>query len=590
MTCFSSILRRSPRLLVGLLAFTAGADKPVTADDLGEVLDLVPADAIAWAVSPSLSRINADLADLIDRANRPELAVAGRPMDVLVSQFGVAAGFDERGSLAVWTLTVDDLLDGVGVVAVPVESATRFLEANFTPEAGGGPDAHRRPDGTLLFSRTLDDHVLLSPRRDLVDGWKASEGGVTRISNAFGDPALQDMRGADLLLRIAGDSMSRIQEIVRSEAMNRSDDVVAALPMNTAAIADRFQSAIGGAEDIMVGIDADALALGIRGWTRYAAGSDIAELAATVQKGESPLRLLPPGPFYLAAGIDFRAFGGPAGFERIRRVFGADLPLPASATELGKHLDAVAFSTRPSKLGVAMGGMLNDASLVIATDEPDAARMVMEEAVVSLNGVQGAIEREATFERAVTQRRGGVADQITVKAEIAPEEAREEGARVGDASIELTATRLIFGPRGWLGLGQKIDDAYLVTFSRRPDVMARTNEAATGGEGLDSDPVLSAMRSWMPADAGMQAFLDLGRLASLARQVAKLIPGGEEMVPDLTAAMPPVGFGLSLVPGDQKTGRIEWGVVIPSEVIGVGAGLGLRELGPGALGPGAASE
>ena len=585
-----SISRRPSHLLLGLLALTTGAVAPAAADDLGDVLDLVPADAIAWAVSPSLSRINADLADLIDRANRPELAVAGRPVDVLVSQFGVAAGFDERGSLAIWSPTVEDLLDGVGVVAVPVESATRFLQANFTAEPDGGPDAYRRPDGTLLFTRTLEQHVLLSPRRDLVDGWKASDGGVDGITTAFGGPAVQDMRRADLLLRIDGDAMAKVQEVVRSEAMNRGEDVVAALPLNTTAIADRFQSAVGGAEDILVAIDADALALGVRGWTRYAAGSDVAEVARTVQKSGSPLRLLPPGPFYLAAGIDFRSFGGAAGFERIRRILGDDLPLPASIMDLGPHLDSIAFATRPSKLGVAMGGILNDASLVIATDQPEAARTAMEEGVVSLDGVQGAIERTATFERSVTQRKGGVADQITVKAEIAPENEREAGSRVGDASIELTATRLVFGPRGWLGLGKEVDGAYLVTFSRRPDVMDRTDVAATGGEGLDSDPVLSAMRSWMPANAGMQAFLDLGRLASLARQVAKLVPGAAEMIPDLAAAMPPVGFGLDLVPGDGETARIEWGLVIPSEVIGAGAGLGLSELGPGAFGPGAGSE
>ena len=51
----------------------------VAADELADVLGLVPDDAVAWAVIPNLSRTNADLSDLIDRADRPELAVAGRP-------------------------------------------------------------------------------------------------------------------------------------------------------------------------------------------------------------------------------------------------------------------------------------------------------------------------------------------------------------------------------------------------------------------------------------------------------------------------------------------------------------------------------
>ena len=182
---------RTIRPLVVCLLLLCSPWRPAVADDLAGVLDLVPAEAVAWAVSPNLSRLNADLSDLIDRANRPELAIAGRPVDVMVSQFGVAAGFDERGSFAIWSPSIEDLQIGAGVVAVPVEDATRFLEANFKPEPDGGPGAVRRPDGTLLFSRTLEGHVLLAPRRDLVDSWKASDTGVTRLTGVFGAPALE---------------------------------------------------------------------------------------------------------------------------------------------------------------------------------------------------------------------------------------------------------------------------------------------------------------------------------------------------------------------------------------------------------------
>jgi len=196
------------------------------------------------------------------------------------------------------------------------------------------------------------------------------------------------------------------------------------------------------------------------------------------------------------------------------------------------------------------------------------------EAVKSLDGVDGAIEREATFESGVEQRNGTIADEITVKAEIAPENRREPGSRVGDASIELTATRMTFGPRGWLGLGRAAGSGYLVTFSRRPDVLARYSDA----EGLHEDPVIAAMGSWMPSDPSMQAFIDVGRLAMLARQVARLVPGGEDLVPELDDTMPPIGFGLGLVPEDDGSARLEWGLVIPSEVVGTAIGLGMDRM------------
>lgn len=569
---------RTVRSLVVCLLLICSPLRTAEADDLTGVLDLVPPEAVAWAVSPNLSRLNADLSDLIDRANRPELAIAGRPVDVLVSQFGVAAGFDERGALAIWSPSIEDLMIGAGVVAVPVEDARRFLEANFTPEPDGGPGAVRRPDGTLLFSRTLEEHVLLAPRRDLVESWKPSNTGLSRLTDPFGASALDDMRRADVLLRIEGEAIERMQAMAREQAEAEAD-AAAAIPFDVAGVLDRFQKASGGVEDIVVGLDADALALGVRGWTRYAADSDVAELARAAVATGSPLANLPAGAFYFAGGVDVGAFGGPEGLARIRAVLGDAVPMPADFEASGT-VSAISFAVRPSKLGVAMGGILNDASLVIAAKDPEEVRTLVEKAVLAADGVDGAIDRTASFERSVEQRKGGIADQITMKSELASKEKREPDARVGDASIELTATRLVVGPRGLLGLGKIVDDTYVMTFSRRPDVMERTEAAIRGKEGLDSDPVLSSMGSWLPRDPGMEMFLDLGRLADLARQVAKLVPGADRAIPTLGDAMPPVGFGLGLQQGDGGSARIEWGAVVPSEVIGTLVGIGMEGLGP----------
>ena len=100
---------RSPRrrrtlsgLVLASLFSPLGWSSTLQADRLADALGIIPDEAVAWMVIPSLSALNADLGDMLDRANRPELAVAGRPIDVIISQFGIAAGFDERGSLAAW--------------------------------------------------------------------------------------------------------------------------------------------------------------------------------------------------------------------------------------------------------------------------------------------------------------------------------------------------------------------------------------------------------------------------------------------------------------------------------------------------------
>ena len=107
-------------LVLASLFSPLGWSSTVHADRLADALGIVPDDAVAWLVIPSLSALNADLGDMLDRANRPELAVAGRPIDVIISQFGIAAGFDERGSLAAWAESGESLAEGDGVIAVPV--------------------------------------------------------------------------------------------------------------------------------------------------------------------------------------------------------------------------------------------------------------------------------------------------------------------------------------------------------------------------------------------------------------------------------------------------------------------------------------
>lgn len=587
------------RIAVAIVSITTTASASLAAvDQLGSVLELVPTDAVAWAVAPSLSRFNADLGDLIDRADRPELAVAGRPVDVLVSQFGLAAGFDERGSFAIWSPTTGDLLLGHGVVAVPVEDAGRFIEANLRPAPEVGPNAGRLADGTLLHHRSIADHVLLAPRPDLLEV-AATGVPMTRLIAAFGTEAADAMRRADLVLRIDGSALAEVQQAAKTRAEAGAGEMPAAWPMaggfDPTAWFTRLEQAGGGAADIAVAVDADALALGVRGWTRYVEGSPVASLAAEAAPVARPvLAALPDGPYYLAVGVDLRSFGGGEGVRGMAGVLGDDL-VSSDAVAVADELVAVAFATRPSKLGVAMGGILNDASLVLVADDPEAARNRLESSLLAIDGVQGAIARSVEFERDAEQRRGGTADEITMTADVAAEDARDPGARVGDASIQLTAERMIFGPRGWLGLGRVVDGAYVVTFSRRPDVMQSTAAAADGietvgadGRGLAADPTLVAMREWLPSNPGLEVFLDVGRLAGLARQVASLVPGADAAVPEIPEAMPPIGFAMRMQP-DAGAAVLSWGLVVPSEVVGAAIGTGLQQAMEAAGGAGEAT-
>jgi hypothetical protein len=531
-----------------------------------------------------MSGLNADLADMLDRANRPELAVAGRPIDVLVSQFGISAGFDERGALVAWTTSAVAMTEGDGVIAIPVEDAGRFIQANFKPDPKEQAMAYRWKDGELVFVKSIDTHVLISTRREYLVEWKPDAGTFGALEGRFGTDAAKEMRSTDLLFWIDGGVLAKTREAAIAAAdANGLEIGVAGLAGNEA-----MQRLGDDAEDFVISVDVDALAIGLRSWTRFSSGGAWSNLAKSATGGlDRPLLgRLPMQAFYMAMGIDFAGFGGYQGMMDVLEVLDIDTSeLPDWMATIGPSMRGMEFAMYPSKLGVAMGGALNDASLLMDTTDPEALRNAIGTAIEGMQGVTGAIERKTVWETDATQRKGGTADEFAMTSEIAPSNRRTDEGTVGDASLQLTVEKMLFGPRGLKGLGQTVGDGYVMTFSRRPDVLQRSIEAGTAGGGLSSDPVLASMQSWLPTDPDFKMFIDVGQLGKLARQIAALFPGGAELIPELPLSMPPIGVGVAFGLVDEKA-SLEWAVVVPSEVVGVAVGNAIEQMiaPPGAEG------
>ena len=570
--------------VLSLLVAACTCSPSAVADRLEESLALVPSNAVAWAVVPSMSGLNADLADMLDRANRPELAVAGRPIDVLVSQFGISAGFDERGSLLAWATSAEAMTEGEGVIAIPVEDSGRFIQANFDPDPKEEAMAYRTRDGERVFIKSIETHVLIAPRLEFLEEWKPDAGTAAALERGFGADATKEMRSTDLLIWIDGSVVAKTREAAIAAAEANDLEVgMAGLGGN-----DLIQRLGDDAEDFVISVDVDALAIGLRSWTRFSSDGAWSGLAKSASGGlDRPLLgRLPKQAFYMAMGVDFAGFGGYQGMMDVLEILDVDTDvLPEWMAAIGPSMRGMEFAMYPSKLGVAMGGALNDASLLLDTTDPESLRKAIGTSIEGMEGVTGAIDRETVWETDVRQRKGGTADEFTMTTEIAPSDRRTDEGTVGDASLQMTVEKMLFGPRGLKGLGQTIDEGYVMTFSRRPDVLQRSIEAGTSGNGLSSDPVLTAMQSWLPANPDFEMFIDVGQLGKLARQIAALFPGGAGMIPELPLSMPPIGVGVSFGLVDERA-SLEWAVVVPSEVVGVAVGNTIEQMiaAPGAAG------
>src|SRR5262245_59651694 len=80
---------------------TAHAAAPGDPTALDAALALVPKDAKAFIAIPNPKRSSDELQQCFERMDRPELAVAGRPIDQAKAALKVGAAFDDKGPLAV---------------------------------------------------------------------------------------------------------------------------------------------------------------------------------------------------------------------------------------------------------------------------------------------------------------------------------------------------------------------------------------------------------------------------------------------------------------------------------------------------------
>jgi hypothetical protein len=120
----------------------------------------------------------------------------------------------------------------------------------------------------------------------------------------------------------------------------------------------------------------------------------------------------------------------------------------------------------------------------------------------------------------------------------------------------------LFGTRGMHGLVKILPAAVVVTFSQRPDVMERATKAAQGGDSLDGEATLVAMRPWLVPGAQIEAFVSVGQILKVTRQLAESFGGGDMPWPAIPAKSPPVAIALR---ADERFS--EAAIMIPSPTL-----------------------
>ncbi len=552
--------------------------------ELPRALRLVPPDAAGFVAVPSLKRASDDLSQLIERMDRPGTALLGRPIDQLKATLGISAAVEDRGPLVAFMPAAAAGEIASPRILVPTLDPAGFLEANFTKAPESGESAYRDSEGRLWHARPIDGFVLLCGDAAAVAAYDPGEGILEAWRSRVGEAWFAALERADL---VAWGGPQAIADLFAQSRRFEAEAMPAGVAFDREA-AERWSRAIEASlEDGIVAVEFDPLGVAIRSYARLRPGSPLGSLTDRTDPAKAAaFDRLPRQAFYAAAAMNLAGLGGAEPLREAAALAGVDAEAWLGVAEL---LQSAQFAAYPSRLGLAAGGFLNDSALVLEVADATALRERVAAEVVAASGESGGLRRSGSFERGRTLRDGRIVDAFAVEQVVIP--AGEGG---GEAGLQDLATRqllwqVLFGSRGLNGFlrAEAGESRGVLTFSQRPDVFARALAAADGGGGsLADDGAVRAMRSWLPANAQAVAFIGVGQFGRLLRQLAGIVPGGIENLPEIPTSIEPIGLGLAVAPH-----RVESAAVLPAGVLGLAFDRiveAIRERGAAALPPPAA--
>ena len=548
-------------LFSGILLSSGSA---VPSGNFDDSLALVPPQAGAIIAVPDLAVLNDDLGALIDATNQPAAVLAGRPIEMMKAMLGFGAEFDENGSMVGW-LQEDPGQSGTmqPVYLVPTKDPEAFLSANFTADGSGW--RNKQNSEQLFFTHSCKAHLLLSPVEELARGYEPGAGSRDRVISHLSEQQQASLAKAELLAWIDGTTLRGLGK--------QFSDMASEMPFaDRGSLPPAVESAL---QSSLVLVDFDPLGLSIRKFTAFDPASEFGALLKGGNAPEVPLGRLPLAPFYFAFSVDIAGMGGMSTLHEVFKLLGGSkemLPEGIMAPEL--EMDSIQGAIYPSRLGIALGGLFNDSALIMSGPDPQALEDHFHRSFESLEGERDGIRYQPTWVDDKPLRTGGSSDAFQLKETVLPPSQRKGSSQLGQAAFQRMFMQFMFGSRGLAGFAGNEGDAFILTFSQRPDVWNRALEASGGNsDNLAKDTVLASMRPWLMKDPDIEFAFGFGTFSKLLSQLARSFPMIEpDQVPQIPDGTPPVVVDLG-----YQDSVAEMAVVVPTGVIALGVEQAMKQ-------------
>jgi hypothetical protein len=556
-------------------------------EEVDRALGWVPENAISFVLVPSVKAASDDLAALVEATGQGGFLAMGRPVDVLKAQFGIGANLDEKAPLVAYFPPAPPkaaaepgaapaaIAEQRPVIVLGVTDADAFLTANLTAAPDKGEGAFTTSNGMIVFARKLEGRVALGPTVESLPAEDARSIGERFRARMKPDEA-EWLARADLVAWGSRDALHAAAEAGRqmeipdeaAEAAGAAGGFAGSREQQEAFRAKGLEVMDMLADGIIV-VDIDPLGLFI---ASVGVAEPTSRLAAITAGGDgTPAKFdrLPQNDFYLALSANLDGLGGTAKFGELLDF--ASIPrtvVPEWIFTEGADLRSVQLAAYPSKLGVAIGGALNDSALFVSSRNPERTVARIKQSVEGFAGESMGVRREPSWTADKKLKSGDSAIAFELK------ETVFDAAQRPGLDFERLAKQFIFGSRGLNGLIRQSSDGVVVTFSQRPDVFSRAVEASQGSKTLAGDATVQSIEEWLPAQRDVELMIGLGQLVSLGRQIASSFVSEDQIratVPEVDKGAEPVAVTI-----DLGEGRVRSAIVVPAAVLKIAASFGGR--------------
>jgi len=547
-------------IAVGLL-FTA----PRAQADLPDVLSAAPKDTKIFVGTKSLNEVDKKWKQLLT-AVEMDGVMPFAPSDIF-GEMGVSlSSLDLTRSIGIALMGFDNDGDEPPfIMLLPVKNYAEWV-ANFgAGTSTTGVAEVTMPTGEPAYIRSTQGYAVLSPRKDLAEGYTAQENAAGQFKKRIGAVGMGVIERSQMfaIIDFAGlaehkqEIVSGISEMVSQQVaqmgamgmgMPMGEDVA---KMNEALVGMIIDECSGIVAGVRYGDRGVAIDLAVQ--TR-----DGSEIGALMPGGDKPRNLLAnfeDAPFMFAMSMDYGGVKVGSLIDLVKKRLGVetaeagDQPNIMSSTAIWRDADGGATAIYPSPGGLFAG--LLSRSITMLSGDSAKLTATLKDMMASMNGTeQTGIQTTTTYEAGAKQIGGINADTYSVKMILPPEMMQMQ-----------QAMSMIYGPAGLQGYLLPVKGGVLQTTSRNAEVVEKALAVINGeAPGMGANKGLIAVDQMLPPNPSMRFYIGLGAISQMVGPMAAMAVPGLDL--EELGALPPMGIGASIIKGG-----IVGSFVIPAPVI-----------------------